>query len=211
MTRPFRRWLPRLCAAAIGALAAGCSRPPDPLAYTRNEFSQTDTFSRPYPVPPETVCEAGKRSLLSQGYTLADAGARSLEGHKQFQNGENYKEITFRLVCEPDHAGKDHAIAFVNAVESTFALKKSNSSASVGVGLLGSVSMPFTSSDDSMVKTGSETIASEDFYRRFFTLLERYIPSTAPAGAGGASPASPSSPPPSGDSAPEPAGEAPIR
>lgn len=181
MTRSFPSRLMAACAAATGILAAGCSRPPDPLAYTRDEFAQTDTFSRPYPVPPETVCEAGKRSLLSQGYALTDAGARSVEGHKQFQNGERYKEIAFRLVCEPDYGSRDSAIAFVNAVESTFALKKANSSASVGVGLLGSVSMPFTSSDDSMVKTGSETISSEDFYRRFFTLLERYIPSTSPS------------------------------
>ncbi|MDX3937440.1 DUF2242 domain-containing protein, partial [Stenotrophomonas sp.] len=166
-------WRRTLCAAALGAVAS-CSSPPDPLAYTRNEFAQTDTYSRTYPVPPETVCEAGKRSLLSQGYTLATADGRSLEGHKQFQHGEHYKEITFRLVCEPDHGGKTGALAFVNAVESTFALKKTNNSASVGVGLLGSVSMPFTSSDDSMVKVGSETIASEDFYRRFFGLLERY-------------------------------------
>lgn len=140
------------------------------------------------------VCEAGKRSLLSQGYTLADAGPRSLEGHKQFQSGDNYKEITFRLVCEPDHGGTTRSIAFVNAVESTFALKKTNNSASVGVGLLGSVSMPFTSSDDSMVKTGSETIASDDFYSRFFALLEQYMPSAAPAPQGEAAEPAPKTP-----------------
>lgn len=180
--------------AATAALAAGCSTPNDPLAYTRNEFARTDTYSRAYPKTPEMVCEAGKRSLLSQGYTLADAGARSLEGHKQFQSGDNYKEITFRLVCEPDHAGTTRSIAFVNAVESTFALKKTNNSASVGVGLLGSVSMPFSSSDDSMVKTGSETIASNDFYSRFFALLEQYMPSASPAPQGEAAPPAPKTP-----------------
>ncbi|MBN9478093.1 MAG: hypothetical protein ABS43_29545 [Bordetella sp. SCN 67-23] len=183
-----------VCAAAAGALTAGCSAPNDPLAYTRNEFARTDTYSRAYPKTPEMVCEAGKRSLLSQGYTLADAGARSLEGHKQFQSGDNYKEITFRLVCEPDHAGTTRSIAFVNAVESTFALKKTNNSASVGVGLLGSVSMPFSSSDDSMVKTGSETIASNDFYSRFFALLEQYMPSASPAPQGEATPPAPKAP-----------------
>lgn len=183
-----------VCATTAGALAAGCSHPSDPLAYTRNEFARTDTYSRGYPKAPEMVCEAGKRSLLSQGYTLADAGPRSLEGHKQFQSGDNYKEITFRLVCEPDHGGTTRSIAFVNAVESTFALKKTNNSASVGVGLLGSVSMPFTSSDDSMVKTGSETIASDDFYSRFFALLEQYMPSAAPAPQGEAAAPAPKTP-----------------
>jgi len=54
-------------------------------------------------------------------------------------------------------------------------LKKSNNSASLGVGAIGSVSLPFTSSNDSMVKVTSETISSEPFYDRFFDLVSRYL------------------------------------
>jgi hypothetical protein len=46
----------------------------------------------------------------------------------------------------------------------------------VGVGVLGSVSMPIGSTDDSMVKVASETVSSPKFYDRFFTLVEIFLP-----------------------------------
>ena len=67
------------------------------------------------------------------------------------------------------------SIVFVNAVQDRYGLKKSNNSASLGVGAFGSVSLPFSSSNDSMVRVGSETIASEPFYDRFFELVRRYL------------------------------------
>jgi hypothetical protein len=45
----------------------------------------------------------------------------------------------------------------------------------VGVGAIGSLSLPFTSSDDSLVKVASETITSAPFYDRFYKLLQRYL------------------------------------
>ena len=51
----------------------------------------------------------------------------------------------------------------------------SQGSASLGVGAFGSVSLPFSSSSDSMVRVGSETIASDAFYDRFFELVRRYL------------------------------------
>jgi hypothetical protein len=47
------------------------------------------------------------------------------------------------------------------------------------VGVLGSVSMPIGSSDDSMVKVASETVSSPKFYERFFTLVELFLPPEA--------------------------------
>ena len=44
-----------------------------------------------------------------------------------------------------------------------------------GVGALGSLSLPLTASDDSMVKVASETIPAGQFYDRFFALIERYL------------------------------------
>jgi hypothetical protein len=38
--------------------------------------------------------------------------------------------------------------------------------------VLGSVSMPIGSSDDSMVKVASETVAAPQFYERYFALVE---------------------------------------
>jgi len=42
--------------------------------------------------------------------------------------------------------------------------------------VLGSVSMPIGSTDDSMVKVASETVSSPQFYDRFFTLVEAFLP-----------------------------------
>jgi hypothetical protein len=42
--------------------------------------------------------------------------------------------------------------------------------------VLGSVSMPIGSSDDSMVKVASETVAAPQFYERYFALVEGYLP-----------------------------------
>ncbi|KAG1239788.1 hypothetical protein G6F68_018292 [Rhizopus microsporus] len=82
------------------------------------------------------------------------------------------------------------------AVQDRYALKKSPTSASVGVGALGSVSLPFGSNDDSLVKVASSTVTDAEFYRRFFQRLQQYLPADA------ATPAPPASPVPA---TPEPA------
>jgi hypothetical protein len=64
-------------------------------------------------------------------------------------------------------------------LQDRYALKKTNNSASLGVGVLGSVSMPIGSSDDSMVKVASETVSSAKFYERFFALVELFLPPEA--------------------------------
>jgi hypothetical protein len=40
---------------------------------------------------------------------------------------------------------------------------------------VGSVSLPFMSGGESLVKVGSETIASDQFYESFFDLVKRYL------------------------------------
>ena len=68
---------------------------------------------------------------------------------------------------------------FANALQDRYALKKVNNSASLGVGVLGSVSMPIGSTDDSMVKVASETVSSAKFYDRYFALVELFLPQEA--------------------------------
>jgi hypothetical protein len=43
------------------------------------------------------------------------------------------------------------------------------------VSAIGSLSLPVSSSDDSLVKVASETIPAGAFYDRFFGLIERYL------------------------------------
>ncbi|HAA41324.1 MAG TPA: DUF2242 domain-containing protein, partial [Pseudomonas sp.] len=71
---------------------------------------------------------------------------------------------------------KNHSTMFANALQDRYALKKVNNSASLGVGVLGSVSMPIGSTDDSMVKVASETVSAPKFYDRYFALVDVFLP-----------------------------------
>ncbi len=115
--------------------------------------------------------------MLSQGYIITSSDPKLVSGHKSFQQtGESHMEISFSVVCADDGSEGHHATVFANALQDRYALKKTNNSASLGVGVLGSVSMPIGSSDDSMVKVASETVSSPKFYERFFTLVELFLP-----------------------------------
>ena len=160
------------------ASLAGCasSGPGKSAAFrAQEEFDSTTTYARPYGTDPAHACEAARRALLSQGYVITAAAAESVTGRKNFQpQAELHVQVDFRVVCARD--GERASIAFVNAVQDRYTLKKSNNSASVGVGAFGSLSLPLLSSDDSMVRVGSETVQDAAFYERFFVLLERYLP-----------------------------------
>lgn len=106
-----------------------------------------------------------------------------------------------RRLHQGGFAGR-RTIAFVNAVQETFTLRKSNNSASVGVSPFGSLSLPSSGSDESLVRVASTTVTDAPFYERFFQLLDRYlagdvgqllpmpaeVPPPAPPGAMGTSP-----------------------
>jgi len=156
--------------------AAGCSSP-KPAVYEHENFDDSGTFSRNYPVTDSASCEAARRALLSQGYIISSSDPKVISGHKSFQQtGETHMEISFSVVCASDGTSANGATMFANALQDRYALKKVNNSASVGVGVLGSVSMPIGSTDDSMVKVASETVSSPKFYDRFFTLVEIFLP-----------------------------------
>ncbi|HCS44473.1 MAG TPA: DUF2242 domain-containing protein [Pseudomonas sp.] len=165
--------------ALIVAAAAGCSSKKAAI-YEHENFDDSGTFSRNYPVTDAQTCEAARRALLSQGYIITSSDPKLVSGHKSFQQtGETHMEISFSVVCADDGTEGHHATMFANALQDRYALKKTNNSASLGVGVLGSVSMPIGSSDDSMVKVASETVSSPKFYERFFTLVELFLPPEA--------------------------------
>ena len=60
-------------------------------------------------------------------------------------------------------------------MQDRYTLKKANNSASLGVGAIGSVSLPFMAGSEAMVKIGSETIAASRFYNSFFDLVRSYL------------------------------------
>jgi hypothetical protein len=161
--------------ALLLTAVAGCSK--DKPLYEHENFDDSGTFSRNYPVTDTASCEAARRALLSQGYIITSSDPKLVSGHKSFQQtGESHLEISFNIVCAEDGSAGHHATVFANALQDRYALKKTNNSASLGVGVLGSVSMPIGSSDDSMVKVASETVNSQKFYERFFALVEQFLP-----------------------------------
>ena len=169
----------RLVGLALVLAAAGCSSKKAAI-YEHENFSDSGTFSRNYPVSDAQTCEAARRALLSQGYIITSSDPKLISGHKSFQQtGDTHMEISFSVVCTDDGSEGHHATMFANALQDRYALKKTNNSASLGVGVLGSVSMPIGSSDDSMVKVASETVSSAKFYERFFTLVELFLPPEA--------------------------------
>ncbi len=169
--------------ALVLAAAAGCSSKKAAI-YEHENFDDSGTFSRNYPVTDSVSCEAARRALLSQGYIITSSDPKLVSGHKSFQQtGENHMEISFSVVCAEDGTSAHHATVFANALQDKYALKKTNNSASLGVGVLGSVSMPIGSSDDSMVKVASETVTSAKFYERFFALVELFLPKEVKAAA----------------------------
>lgn len=165
-----------LVVALVLAGLAGCSSKKTAI-YEHESFDDSGTFSRNYPVTDKASCEAARRALLSQGYIITSNDPKMISGHKSFQQtGESHLEISFNVVCADDGGSQHHATMFANALQDRYALKKVNNSASLGVGVLGSVSMPIGSSDDSMVKVASETVSSPQFYDRFFALVEVFLP-----------------------------------
>lgn len=142
----------------------------------QEKFGSTATYSRLFDATPAQTCEASRRALLSQGYIINTASTDLVEGQKSFQpEAESHLQMVIRVVCAPESPDGKISLGFVTALQDSYQLKKSNNSASLGVGAIGSVSLPFTSGNDSMVKVGSVTISSDEFYEGFFDLVSRYL------------------------------------
>lgn len=174
-------WMPRLSIArclglcSLLALLAACGTPVKQFPVQEN-FDSTATYSRLFDATAPQTCEAARRALLSQGYIINTARDDLVEGHKSFQpEPESHLQMAIRVVCVPDTTDGKVSLGFVTALQDIYALKKSNNSASLGVGAIGSVSLPFSSGSDAMVKVGSETITADAFYDRFFDLVRRYL------------------------------------
>ena len=167
---------------------------------TQEAFASAGTYSRTYAALDAQACGAARRALLSQGYVISAAGSDQVRGRKNFQpEPQLHAQVEVTVVCAREGYAGRRTIAFVNAVQDTFTLRKSNNSASVGVSPFGSLSLPFSGSDEALVKVASATVTSGPFYERFFQLLERYLagdagqllpmPGQAPEPAPAASPA----------------------
>jgi hypothetical protein len=165
-----------LVLAIAGLLTACASGPRQDAAPSGETFDAGDTYSRSFTAAPGQACEAARRALLGQGYKVARTSVDTVEASKNFQpDAETHTQLEVRVTCVPKDDGE--ALVFVNAVQDRYALKKTSNSASVGVGMLGSVSLPVGSSDDSLVRVASNTVQNVEFYGRFFDRVKYYLPS----------------------------------
>ncbi len=160
------------------ALLGACSTTSKHAGLQHEEFGSTGVFTHSFPGTEKTACEAARRALLSQGYVISDWKPAVLKGRRKYQpDADTHAEIEFNVVCVADSKGSNSTTVFANAIRDRYSLKKSNTSASIGVSAIGSVSLPFGSTDDSLVKVASETIPTGQFYEQFFELVDRYLDS----------------------------------
>jgi hypothetical protein len=165
-------------AALLLALIAltGCSTSPQPKFQQELFDTGTSPYARNFNASSTDTCEAARRALLSQGYMTTMTRNDTVDGTKNFQpTGDSHVVVEFHVVCTPGEETSSTSIAYVNAVQNGYALKKSDTSASVGLSVLGSLSLPIRSNSDAMVKISSETIPSGKFYDRFFGLVDHYL------------------------------------
>lgn len=152
----------------VVALVAGCAKPAP--AYRAEKFSAESPFEYRTPLEPQEACSVAQRALLSQGYQVNELRPNSIQGRKLFQPDASYHmELNVTLVCLPIPAG---TVVYANALQTRYELKASSASAGVSVAGMGSISLPWMSDKESLVKVGEETVADADFYRRLFQLIE---------------------------------------
>lgn len=168
--------LPQLAGFTVLALAACSSSQPQPKFQQEMFDTGASPFSRHFSAASADACEAARRALLSQGYLTTTSRSDTIDASKDFQpSGDKHITVEFHVVCTPGDDAENSSLVYANAVQSGYALKKSDTSASVGLSILGSLSLPIRSNSDAMVKVSSETIQSTKFYDRFFDYVDQYL------------------------------------
>jgi hypothetical protein len=185
-----------LTALLLGAVAlSGCSALQRNKPYPPQErFASGETFSRLFDAPPAAVCRSARLALLSQGYLVTVNDPALVEGKKNFQpDVGSHIEMMIRVVCVPDGDGAI-SMAFAAAVQETYTVRRVSNSASVGVGSVGSLSVPFGETSEGLTRVGSQTIQLGEFYDRLFTLIKSYIAMDSVPAAAASTPATTPSP-----------------
>src|SRR5258708_28597414 len=175
---PFVRPLSRLSLALPLLILAACGGKAAPTPSYQAEMSSTGTspFAHNYDATSQETCEASRRALLSQGYMTTMTQPDTVDATKNFQpTPDTHVVVSFHVVCTPGENASNTSIAYVNAVQDGYTLKKSDTSASRGLSVLGSLSPPTRPNSDSMVKISSETVPAGKFYDRFFGLVDHYL------------------------------------
>lgn len=165
-----------VAAACVFALS-GCG---GPKVYEDESFAENSAFEASFMTTMDTTCEAARRTLLSQGYSIVAFSSDAVRGVKVFQPDEDiHMELEFNVVCASTTRG---TLVYANAIQTQYELKDTSKSAGLSVSGVGSLSLPWGSRGDTLSKVGAETVSDPEFYTRFFRLMERHAPRFRPAG-----------------------------
>lgn len=172
-----------LALAACTGLGRGAGKH-ESMPKVEEKFGSAATYSRLFDATPAQTCEAARRALLSQGYLVNKLDREGVEGQKSFQpQSDRHVQMQIRVTCVSESSDGQLSMGFVSALQDSFALKMASNSASLGVSMLGTVSVPVAAGHDSMIKIGSETVTSDAFYDSFFDLMRRFLLVDAPPAA----------------------------
>lgn len=155
---------------ALACVLLGACNSAPPAAYRAETFTAESPFVNWSTREPSAACEIGKRALLSQGYQVDSSKATQIRGEKFFlPKPDHAMTLSITLVCLPSNVG---TAIYANALQTRYELKSAASSTGVSVAGVGSISLPWSSDKEAMVKVGEETVNDPDFYRRLFGLID---------------------------------------
>lgn len=171
----FQKSVPLLLLPLVAAALGACSSAKPKFQDDQLFSSTASPYSRNFDFPATDTCEAARRGLLSQGYMTTMTHTDAVDATKDFQPApDSHVDVEVHVVCTAGDASNT-SVMYVNAVQNGYALKKSDTSASVGLSIFGSLSLPIRTNSDAMVKISSETIQSGSFYEKFFDLVNQYL------------------------------------
>jgi len=175
----FNKAVPLLLLPLVVAALAACSSAKPKFQDDQLFSSNGSPYARNFDFPATDTCEAARRGLLSQGYMTTMTHTDAVDATKDFQPApDSHIDVEVHVVCTAGDVSNS-SVMYVNAVQNGYALKKSDTSASVGLSIFGSLSLPIRTNSDAMVKISSETIQSGSFYEKFFDLVNRYLRTSA--------------------------------
>lgn len=166
---------------AAAALLAGCSitpqLPADFKVYEQEHFSAQAPYSRAMDASALQACQAARRALLGQGYFLYVEEPARLHGRKFFRPAAGTGvELAVNVTCLPAADSDARSVVYATAWQDAFVTRRNPIAASVGMPIMGNVSMPVATTDDALVKVGVETVLDPAYYARLFDRVAASLP-----------------------------------
>ncbi len=176
----FRRTLTLGALVPIAAFwLSACAMPQMSSKSATATIKPVSPYHKQFAEDAASTCAAANRALLGDGFLTEPIVNDKLKGRKSYRlDSEHTAVVDMTVTCLADPEGGSSVYA--NGLRTIYEMKKSSTSASVGVSVFGSLSLPIGQSADSMVKTTDETISEREFYAAFFSALESSLLDTRP-------------------------------